>query len=173
MPIEYQRVKAKLPSGWSEVDPTEDITIAGDLKGLALSREMARQASLFGFYAWIAEEAYHEAKNIKYLLHCKREDLDAKIRRLAQESGEKLTEKAIEFRINRHPKMRNLYEQYMATRRRAGLLNAYKEAFRQKGDMLRSIGVNNRNEYDTTEMNTLKEKAHEVLKKHHAAHKGE
>ena len=140
------------------MDPGADLKIGADL-----TKAMADQPGLYAFYASLAEEAEGRAKNIKYQLHCKEEDLDKVFRKKAIASGEKFTESGLKNKVNRHPEMRALYEQYLEARRTAGKLTVLKDAFRQRADMLRSIGANRRSEVEQGEFQTLKQKAKRVL----------
>ena len=135
-------------------DPMTDLAIGPDV-----TKAMARQPGLLGYYVMLAETAEARRKKLKYRIHCMYEDLDEKYRTLASKKEEKLTEPMLKTRINRNPEMRALYVLYLKASHTAGLLYGYKEAFRQRGEMLRSIGANRRTEQEQTELQTMKAKA--------------
>jgi hypothetical protein len=141
------------------LDPGEDLRVGNDI-----SKAMAEQPALFAFYGVLAEEAEAKAKKLKYQIHCKEEDLDKHFRERAIKHEERLTEQALKNRINRHSDMRTLYEQYLTAKRTAGLLVVLKEAFRQRAEILRSIGANKRIEVEQGELQTLKSRAQRALK---------
>lgn len=152
-------VTTKTTNGISvTADPTADLGIGADI-----SKAMARQPGLLGYYVMLAETAEARRKKLKYMIHCTYEDLDDKYRKLAAQKDEKLTEPALKNRINRNPNMRTLYEKYLKASHTAGLLYGYKEAFRQRGEMLRSIGANRRTEQEQTELQTMTAKKKRVL----------
>lgn len=148
-------VRTKTSSG-QEVEVRPDEHLAIDVNNL--SHEMMRQPALFAYYATLASESYRTAKQVKFKIHCLREDLDAKYRNAPREKGEKpLTETALKIRINQHPKMRILFKRYVDESRKADILRGLKEAFAQRKDMLQSIGANNRKEMEV-ELRTYKRK---------------
>lgn len=151
------KVKSAITGGDLLVSPNGDLVIDES----RLSEEMARQPALYVYYATLAEEEYRRAKRIKFRLHCLHEDLDKKYR-----SEKRTTEKDLSNRIKRNPKMRALYERYVATMHRAGQLKVLKDAFEQRKDMLQSIGANKRKE-EETEIRTLQRKMKEKLANNH------
>lgn len=138
----------------AEVSPSEDISITEDI-----TEEMKVQPGLFAWYASCAERAQARMKKTMYRIHCLEEDMDAEIRA----RGDKPTEKAIEREINRHPKMRKLYENYIDAKAEYGQLNALVEAFKQRAFILGGIGANYRAE--GMEVHTLRAKSERVFTK--------
>jgi hypothetical protein len=157
---EIDKITTKTSEGAQvTADPYADLSIGADI-----TKAMARQPGLLGYYVMLAEVAEARRKKLKYMIHCMYEDLDAKVRSIAAQNDEKLTEPALKNRINRNPKMRALYEKYLIASRTAGLLYGYKEAFRQRGEMLRSIGANRRTEQEQSELQTMTARKKRVLK---------
>ena len=158
MSHQIDKITSKTTQGISVTsDPSEDLSVGADI-----NKAMARQPALLGYYVMLAETAEARRKKLKYMIHCTYEDLDKKIRSISAQNDEKLTEPALKNRINRNPAMRALYEKYLKASHTAGMLYGYKEAFRQRGEMLRSIGANRRTEQEQTELQTKKAQAKRV-----------
>jgi hypothetical protein len=142
------RFKVTLATGQEvDVDPNAHLAIGPDL-----TEEMQRQPALFAYYAGLAEEEYRKGKRLKFRIHCLEEDLDARLRK---EATKRFTERELKTRIKSHPKMRKLYDRYVATMRKAGHLKNIKDAFDQRYHLLQSIGARERAEMDT-DLRTLK-----------------
>jgi hypothetical protein len=146
-PVKF-KVKNAVTGDPTPVNPDSHLAIGPDL-----TEAMMRQPGLFAYYAALAEEEYRRGKRIKFKLHCLKEDLDERFRK---EATKRLTERELSNKINKHPKMRLLYEKYVATMRRAGHLKVIKDAFDQRYHMLQSIGANRRKEQDV-DLRTLKQ----------------
>jgi len=140
------------------LDPDADLIIGTDL-----TKAMSTQAGLFAFYGILAVEAEARAKKAKYRIHCKAEDLDRVFRKKAAGDKTKITEVALKAKINRHSEMRALYEKSLELKRSFGKLNILKEAFKQRAEMLRSIGANNRAEQQQGELATMKSQARRAM----------
>ena len=152
-PVKFA-VKSAVTNNDTEVSPDGDLAIGPDL-----TREMSRQPALYAYYAALAEEEYRRGKRIKYKLHCLEEELDSQYRK---ETTKRITERELSNKIKTHPRMRALYEKYIATMRRAGHLKVLKDAFEQRASMLQSIGAMTRKELET-ELRTLQRKTKEKL----------
>lgn len=159
----YREASTKIPRVADDIDIGPDLT-----------RHMSRQPGLFAYYGGIAEAAYQRSKRLKYEIHCLQEDLDGELRRKAKAKGEKLpTETAIKAKINRHPDVRAKFEEYLEAKRVAGMLAILKDAFKQRADMLRSIGAMQRSELDQSDIATLKRKAKHVSKSLRSGSRGD
>ncbi len=126
-------------------DDNEDeaIDVRSDLRLRveSLPNGYMKQPGLMARYGALAASALQDVKDVKFQLHCAREDLDRKLREKALSRGKRVTEAALANAINRHPKVRHLLGVYREASREAALLKVFADAIEAKKDMLQSLGA--------------------------------
>ena len=104
------------------------------------------QASLFASYAAKHFEAQQQLGNAKILLDLKKARLDKEIRDRLVEEKAKATEATVENEIKRHPTYMSACKDMNEASAIVDLLKNALEAFKQRKDMLISLGANQREE---------------------------
>jgi len=137
-----------------DVDIGEQLNI--DRNNLDL--EFSEQAGLYAYWAIVAEEARANYEKASLALEVLEAELDGVIRDEARESGEKITEKVVESRINSDLGRQKRCEDKIEARKQANIMAVVKDAFGQRASMLQALGFMRRPELET-DLRVLKEKA--------------
>lgn len=136
------RIKVPSVAENKELDALPDLRV----RSSQLNEAMERQAGLYAYWASLADSALQDQKDVKYRIYCLQEDLDGKLRKQHEKSGTKYTESSLKAEINRDPEFRKLQERYRRRCRVTGQLKVFVESFKQKKDMLQSLGAMTRAE---------------------------
>ena len=122
-----------------------------------ISNELATQAEKFVF---VAEKFFHFQG--QYDLSQRRLEelyaqLDGEVRREAENSGKKITEKAIEAQIKLNPIYKQKQEEVIKLKIQVGLLKSLKEAWIMRGENIHALARNMRDECFLGNKTTIKE----------------
>lgn len=104
-----------------------------------------------GLMAWagvLAADAESDADEFKYLVEIAEADADRQLREVAEAEGEKVTEPLMKHRVNTHPDVVEAQERYFHALRRARTMKNLYEAFKARGEMIRTVSANRRAEKD-------------------------
>lgn len=128
-----------------------------------LSDALLDQSSKFAFVA-VAYEGYKAlSEGLKIDLDILEAELYSAAKTLAERSGQKITEGGVEAQIKTNSRWISKQSELQEARRTLGLLQAAKEAFQQRKDMLISLSSLYRAELDH-DLDSLKSEYREKLK---------
>jgi len=102
----------------------------------ALDDECLRQPMLFAKYSELYTEAIHQRDVAKRKIEEVYSRLDSKYRSQFIEKGAKFTEKVIETLVNSDEGYRQVYKEYLETKKTSETFGNLKESFHQKKSML-------------------------------------
>ena len=105
----------------------------------ALDDELIQQASMLHTVSDAYEEAMSERDDLKEKLATADAELDQSIRDDAEEHNEKITESMIKAKIQSDVEHKKAYFAYASAKLKAGKLLALKDAFKERGYMLREL----------------------------------
>lgn len=127
--------------------PRRDLRIADNI-----DEDMRRHAALLGWYGQVLEEAQYVMKQYKYAWTSLTETLYKKLHRENQQvdKNERLTETAMKRIINTNEDVRSAIEDYMAAAHTYRLVSYAHAALVERGNMLRSLNKNEREQYNKT-----------------------
>lgn len=111
-----------------------------------LDAEFLEQARKFSWWAMVAELAKDQVGRVKYELEQLYARLDAMKRAEAVAAKVKKTEKMVENEVITSPDYQVKYKEYLEAKKHYGMLQAGREAFVQRKEMLISLGANYRAE---------------------------
>ena len=111
-----------------------------------LDEEIAKQASTCSWFLVQRAKAAAMIADVEAEIKDMEAVLDPKIRAKAKEDGEKITEAGIKAAMQRDEQRGSLKEKFRKLMAAEGLLGAFVDAFRQRKDMLVSLGFSRRQE---------------------------
>lgn len=111
-----------------------------------LDAEFLEQARKFSWWAMVAELAKDQMGRLKYELDQLYARLDCKSRADAAANKVKKTEKMVENECITSPEYQQAYQEFLEAKKHYGMLQAGREAFVQRKEMLISLGANYRAE---------------------------
>ena len=117
----------------------EDLRPRLQLDKHALDDELIQQASMLHSVSEAYEEAMAERDDLKEKLATVDAELDQSIRDDAEEHNEKLTEGTIKAKIQADVEHKKAYFLFASAKLKAGKLQALKDAFKERGYMLREL----------------------------------
>ncbi len=114
-----------------------------------LSKELSMHAANYMYVAdqAVRAEAVYDTK--KYNLDQLAAELDSQVRIKAEADGKKVTEKAIEKEVEKHPSFKNAKLALIKAKAERNLLKANQEAWYQRKDSLIQLAIKERSELDS------------------------
>ncbi len=125
-------------------DIERDVVAEAEIDRGRLSEEFAKQPSQYAYWSFRAEEAKNEKNELKLQL----EVFQASEGKRLRDTGEKLTEKALDNLIKSSDKYMEIHKAYNKAIFRAGIYSSAVGSFENKAQMLISIGAHQRKEMD-------------------------
>jgi hypothetical protein len=127
------------------LDPATDLYIEEG----ALNTEFCEQASKFAFYGGIHSDCYIELESRKRALSSYEAEIELDIRQKVSENlgqGERMSEAKIEAALKREPKWQEISSSVLQMQAIVGKLDVWKDAFKQRSQMLFNLGATKRQE---------------------------
>lgn len=104
-----------------------------------LERELSEQPDLFARVAHMAVLWAGFRDTAKHKLAVVEAEVSALVRQQFADEGSKVTETAVKEEVVQHPNLKNQTRKYLETRREADLWQGYKDAYEQRGRMIRDL----------------------------------
>jgi len=113
-----------------------------------IDQEFQDQSGKFAWWATLASLAEYNYLRKRQARKEKEADQYVQLRRLAEATGKRVTEKQLEAQLTLDPEVKALVLQELEAQKQFSILSAITQAFRQRKDMLVSLGSNLRAEKD-------------------------
>jgi hypothetical protein len=131
--------------------PTSKMQRDADIRGLDLNEALISQAGLAAFYGSQAARAYRQAAMLKLNVDAVIAKVDAEIRQAALSESAKITEKAIEAKIDADNRVLTARKALIIAQQIEKELEAMCFAMAQRRDSLDQLGANIRQELKGTQ----------------------
>ena len=121
--------------------PIDELRQALRINRLRLDQEVERQPELYAEVAEAAVMARSEQDQVKNQLEQAEAEIDLEVRQEAADAGDKVTEKSLQAKVQADGRLSKLRDALLKKKYQAESLEQLREAYRQRGYMLRELSA--------------------------------